>query len=150
MDTMWFHYMQYLGKFTDIESRTEVLGGRWRGIQIQRHMCSVGSDSETPRTVAHQALRCMAFSRQEYQLAGCHFLLQGIFPTQGSNPRLFYLWQIRDWGVICFLSTLFLLELINVWKQPWWMHNNVDVLKAAESHLQVGKRASFYAVDTRP
>ena len=24
--------------------------------------------------------------------AGCHFLLQGIFPTQGSNPRLLH-WQ---------------------------------------------------------
>ena len=27
---------------------------------------------------------------------GCHLLLQGIFPTQGSNPRLLYLlpWQV--------------------------------------------------------
>ena len=27
---------------------------------------------------------------------GCYFLLQGIFPTQGSNPRLFHLlhWQV--------------------------------------------------------
>ena len=27
--------------------------------------------------------------------AGCHFLLQGLFPTQGSNPHLWYLlhWQ---------------------------------------------------------
>ena len=25
--------------------------------------------------------------------AGCHFLLQGIFPTQGSNARLLY-WQV--------------------------------------------------------
>ena len=22
---------------------------------------------------------------------GCHFLLQGVFPTQGSNPSLFHL-----------------------------------------------------------
>ena len=29
----------------------------------------------------------MAFPRQEYQ-SGCHFLLQGIFPTQGSNSGL--------------------------------------------------------------
>ena len=28
MNTVWFHYMQYLDKFTDIESRIEVLGGR--------------------------------------------------------------------------------------------------------------------------
>ena len=98
--------MQYLGKFTDLESRIEVLGGgEVERIQIQKHMCSVRSDSETPRTVARQAPLCVAFSRQEYQSVGCHFLLQGIFPTQGSNPRLLYLWQIRDWGVICFLSS---------------------------------------------
>ena len=29
----------------------------------------------------------MEFSRQEYWI-GCHFLLQGIFPIQGSNPGL--------------------------------------------------------------
>ena len=35
----------------------------------------------------------MGFSRQEYW--SCHFLLQGIFPTQGSNPCLLRLlrWQ---------------------------------------------------------
>ena len=27
---------------------------------------------------------------------GCHFLLQGIFPTQGSNPRLLH-WQVNSW-----------------------------------------------------
>ena len=32
----------------------------------------------------------MGFSRQEYGV-GFHALLQGIFPTQGSNPRLLYL-----------------------------------------------------------
>ena len=41
----------------------------------------------TPWTVAYQAPPSMGFSRQEYW-SGCHFLLQGIFPTQGSNPGL--------------------------------------------------------------
>ena len=41
----------------------------------------------TPWTVAYQAFPSMGFSRQEYYM-GCHFLLQGIFPTQGSNPGL--------------------------------------------------------------
>ena len=27
---------------------------------------------------------------------GCHFLLQGIFPTQGSNPCLLH-WQVNSW-----------------------------------------------------
>ena len=45
-------------------------------------------------TVDHQSPLSMGFSRQEY-CVGCHFLLQGIFPAQGSNPCLLYLlhWQ---------------------------------------------------------
>ena len=45
-------------------------------------------------TVAHEAPQSMGFSRQEEWVAG-HFLLQGIFPTQGSNWRLLHLlhWQ---------------------------------------------------------
>ena len=42
----------------------------------------------TPRTVAYQAAPSTEFSRQEYWQVGCHFLLQEIFPTQGSNPGL--------------------------------------------------------------
>ena len=38
----------------------------------------------TPWTVAYKAPVCMEFSRQEYW-SGLPFLLQGIFPTQGSN-----------------------------------------------------------------
>ena len=34
----------------------------------------------------------MGLSRQEYGV-GCHFLLQGIFPTQGLNPHLLQ-WQV--------------------------------------------------------
>ena len=38
-------------------------------------------------TIAHKAPLSMGFSRQEYW-RGCHFLLQGIFQTQGSNTCL--------------------------------------------------------------
>ena len=38
----------------------------------------------TPWTAAHQVPLFMGFSRQEYW-SGLHALLQGIFPTQGSN-----------------------------------------------------------------
>ena len=41
-------------------------------------------------TVAHQAPLSVGFSRQEYW-SGFH--VQGIFPTQGSNPRLLQLLQ---------------------------------------------------------
>ena len=40
---------------------------------------------------AHQPPLSMGFPRQEYW-SGLPFFLQGIFPTQGSNPRLLH-WQ---------------------------------------------------------
>ena len=40
--------------------------------------------------IACQTLLSMEFSRQEYG-SGLHFLLQGIFLTQGLNPRLLHL-----------------------------------------------------------
>ena len=52
--------------------------------------CSVAFDSATSWTVAHQAPLSMG---QEYWVS-CHFLLQGIFLTLGSNPisRILYHW----------------------------------------------------------
>ena len=41
-------------------------------------------------TVARQAPLSMEFSRQEH-CSGLHVILQGIFPTQGSNLHLLYL-----------------------------------------------------------
>ena len=53
---------------------------------------SVVSDSfVTPCTVAHQAALSGEFSRQEYW---SHFLLQGIFLTQGLNLGLLHFRQI--------------------------------------------------------
>ena len=48
----------------------------------------------TQWTVAPVAPLSMGFSRQEYW-SGCHFILQGIFPTQGLNLGLLCLlhWQ---------------------------------------------------------
>ena len=40
-------------------------------------------------TLAHQAPLCMAFSRPE-SWSGWPFPPWGIFPTQGSNPRLLH------------------------------------------------------------
>ena len=42
----------------------------------------------TPWTVAYQAPLSMRFSMDNSTGVGCHFLLQGIFPTQGLNPGL--------------------------------------------------------------
>ena len=48
----------------------------------------------TPQTVARQAPLSMGFPRQEHW-SGCHFLLQGIFLTQGSNPHRLHCRQIH-------------------------------------------------------
>ena len=50
--------------------------------------CSVVSDSVTPWTAAFQAPLTMEDSPGESTRVACHALLQGIFPTQGSNPGL--------------------------------------------------------------
>ena len=49
--------------------------------------------SETPWTVACQAPLSMEFPNNN-NVMGCHFLLQGIFPTQGSNLHLLNCRQI--------------------------------------------------------
>ena len=57
---------------------------------------SVLSNSlQTPWTIAHQAPLSMGFLRQGYWSGlGCHFCLQGIFPTQGSNSSGLLQWQV--------------------------------------------------------
>ena len=50
---------------------------------------------------------------------GCHFLLQGIFPTQGSNPGLLYCRQIlyqlsykgNPFSHICYLCSFLMLAI---------------------------------------
>ena len=55
------------------------------------HACmsahSVTADSATPRTLAHQAHLLMGFPGKNTGVI-CHFLLSGLFPTQGSNLHL--------------------------------------------------------------
>ena len=50
-------------------------------------ICTVMSDSAAPRTISCQAPPSMGFSGKNTGV-GCHFFLQGIFSTQGSNLGL--------------------------------------------------------------
>ena len=54
-----------------------------------------------PQTVAHQAPPSMGFSSKNTG-AGCHFLLQGIFRTQGWKLRLL---QLLHWQAVFFFFT---------------------------------------------
>ena len=69
----------------------------------------------TPWTAAHQAPLFMDSSGKNTGV-GCHFLLQGIFPTQGSNPSLPHcrqtLYRLSHQG-----SPILLKEIqINMWR----------------------------------
>ena len=50
--------------------------------------CSVMSYSLRPHRLWPARLLCPWDFPSKNTGVGCHFLLQGIFPTQGSNPRL--------------------------------------------------------------
>ena len=53
-------------------------------------LCSVISDSLQPHGLQSASL-FHPWNFQARKWVGCHFLLQGIFPNQGSNPRLLHL-----------------------------------------------------------
>ena len=57
--------------------------------------CSVVSDSLRPHGLCSSRLLCPWDSPGKNTGVGCHFLLQGVFLTQGSNLRFLYLlhWQ---------------------------------------------------------
>ena len=68
-----------------------------------------------PQTAAHQAPLFMGFPRQEYQ--SCHFLVQRIFPTQGSNPRLLH-WQADSIPLSHYNNQ----RILNAWLQSKEIH----------------------------
>ena len=76
---------------------------RWFSILLA---CSAMFASATPWTVAHQAPLSMRFS-SENTGESCRFLLQGIFPTQGSNPHL-PCWQMDFFLLLSHLGSPFI------------------------------------------
>ena len=78
--------------------------------------------SATPWT--HQAPLSMGFSMQE-DLSGLHFLLQGIFPTQGSNLCLLH-WQVdslplRHLGSACYLVKTLIKGYVFYTRRAFWL-----------------------------
>ena len=57
------------------------------------HACSFVSDSLQPHGLEPTRLLCPWNFPGKNTGEGCHFLLQGIFSTQGSKPRLPH-WQV--------------------------------------------------------
>ena len=77
--------------------------------------CSVVSNSfANPRTVAHRLLCPWDFSGKNTGVA-CHFLFQGIFPTQRLNPYILGLlhWQANSLPP-CHLRFLYIRKLLEL------------------------------------
>ena len=80
---------------------------------------SVVSDSLRPHELYSTRLLCSWDSPGKNTGAGCHALLQRIFPTQGSNPYLLHLllWLVGP------------LKLAPLWK-PWrWLVMHIKNMK---------------------
>ena len=62
-------------------------------------------------------IQSMEFPRQEYTGVGSHYLLQGIFPSQGSNPGLPHcrqiLYRLNHQQIYCVVWVLFTFWILN-------------------------------------
>ena len=72
----------------------------------------------------------------------CHFLLQGIFPTQGLNPSLLHLlhWQV-DSLPLAIPGKLHCQRRSHIWAQGHWSHF-LDFEVTDDSHFE--HRSSFH------
>ena len=90
------------------------LHGLWRACVNASEVTSVVSDSLWPHGPQPTRLLCPWDSPGKNTGVGCHFLLQGVFLTQGWNPCLLHCWQILEhgsqgsawWPVVCKWSQL--------------------------------------------
>ena len=103
---------------------------KFMGIQLlficthaQLLSCSVVSDSVTPGTVAGHTPYLWGSPGKKTGL-GCHFLLQGIFSTQGLNPHLLH-WQTDSLLLSHPGNQLFIYKLRNAKMarkhSPFWL-----------------------------
>ena len=95
----------------------------------------------------------MGISRQEYW-SGCHFLLQGIFLTQGLNPSLLHcrqilyhcttkealifllqVWKLRQ-GRMTWWLQVSQLARVNLASEPWWsVHKTPHSIASASTQV---------------
>ena len=100
------------------------------------HACSVMSHSLQPHGLSPTRLLCSWDSLSKNTGVDCHFLLQGIFPTQESNPYLCNLlhWQadslplvppgkpiLNHKGYLLYLSISLQLSLLQIFSLNAWL-----------------------------
>ena len=85
-NTIWKHKPR--GDFSFWEHR--ITWEKWLNYRVVVLSLSVMSDSFLPHGLQPTRLLCPWNFPGKNTGVDCHFLLQGIFPTQGSNPSLLY------------------------------------------------------------
>ena len=88
--------------------------------------CSVMSDSLQPHGLQPTRLLCLWNSLGKNTRVGCHFLLQGIFLTQGLNPGLLHcrqtLYHLSHQGSRIIWQLCFQYFEEPPYCFPWWLH----------------------------
>ena len=114
---------------------------------------SVVSDSLWPRGLQPTRLLCPWDSAGKNTGVGCHVLLQGIFPTQGWNPRLLHLlhWQVgslsllasgkssySNSGLFNWVYFYLFTTLNTLWQGVWRLHftRGINLTLRNSLHLQ--------------
>ena len=98
--------------------------------------------SVTPWTVARQAPLCLWDSPGKNTGVGCHFFLQRIFLTQGSNSHLLCLllirWILYRWATweACWIVPQVNQVNVEVWGLPWWLRRSSVCLAMPETQVQ--------------
>ena len=97
--------------------------------RLGKYMLSYVQLCATPWPVAHEAPLSMGFSSKNTGV-GCRVLLQGIFPTQGSNPRLLHLlnWQADSLPLVPpgKHACVFENKKSTSCKMPGWMNHKLE------------------------
>ena len=95
--------------------------------------CSVMHNSLWPHGLQFARLLCPWNSPGKNTGMGCHFLLQGIFLTQGSNPGLLHckqiLYHLRYQGALIFKHlSYFNFDILIFWKFCFYVIWNIHIL----------------------
>ena len=95
----------------------------------------------TPRAIARQPPLSLEFPGKNTRV-GYHFLLQGIFPTQGSNPHLLHLlhWQVGSLPLCCLKGAEGRGVLAG------WLWERSDASSWTQWHSDVGQTSGCYSV----
>ena len=95
----------------------------------------------TPHGLKPTRLLCPWDSPGKNTAVGCHFLLQGIFPTHGSNPgpphyrQIVCIWAIRE--------VLFLLAILSFWERE--NHGKMNEIISLSPSLIFIELGTWYA-----